>query len=104
MSCSASKATRSTRAIASYESPCFAELLFGFEFQAAFVLLEKLTETVGGTEKTYPLFVVERHWKSAKAVDTDATLFTDFEFETAAFLRTSLFLEFGNPGHQFISS
>src|SRR5262245_38676922 len=74
------------------------ELFAAFELQLAFVLFKKRHQGIRGRKQTLPLFVIEGHGKTAKAVDADSTFFADLEFDTAASFRTHLFLKFGNTG------
>ena len=74
-----------------------------FELELRLVFFHELLDVVCSAEKAVPLLVVQRHRKTAQAVDADATLLSDFENQvTAALLGFDLFFQLSQFRFEFL--
>src|SRR5271154_1032157 len=72
-----------------------------FQLEPVLVFLEEGAQIVGCIEQADPLLVIECHRETSEAVDADAALFADAEFEAASRSRATLLFEFCDAGQQF---
>jgi hypothetical protein len=60
--------------------------LLAFKLQLTLVFFKELAEILGGVEQTGPLLVIQRDWKTAKAVNADSTFLRHSKFHGSAAL------------------